>query len=257
MPKRKTISERIIETALELLDKNPDGLRYSELRDKILAIDSTFIANTINGSIWNLDARYPKRVYKPSRGLFRSAKYKPMDSDDSTPDVAAPATIAPASTDSVKESNFYKPFADWLVREIEDATLAIPLGGNKFKDKWGTPDVIGIWESRRNDIIKGAIEIISAEIKTETSQLVTAFGQACAYKLFSHRVYLVVPQRSGKEEISRLDSLCQIFGIGLVTFDADNHETPDFRILVRPARHEPDLFYTNKYMPLIQDKLFF
>ncbi len=143
-----------------------------------------------------------------------------------------------------------------IVNEIEDVTKAISLGGNKFKDKWGTPDVIGKREPSRSDIIKGTTEIVAAEIKTDTVQLVTAFGQACAYKLFSHKVYLVVPRKAQGEEISRLDSLCQIFGIGLVTFDSEASTSPDFRILVRPARYEPDLFYTNKYMALIEKELF-
>ena len=140
--------------------------------------------------------------------------------------------------------------------EIEDVTHAIPLGGNKFKDKWGTPDVIGKRESMRTDIIKCPTEIVSAKIKTETLQLVTAFGQAYAYKIFSHKVYLVVPRQSQSEEISRLDLLCPIFGIGLVTFDSESPATPDFRILMRPAGHEPDLFYTNKYMARIEKDLF-
>ena len=135
-------------------------------------------------------------------------------------------------------------------------TLAISLGGNKFKDKWGTPDVVGKRESRRSDIIQGVTEIVSAEIKTDALQLITAFGQACAYKIFSNKVYLVVPGKSSDEDLDRLDSLCQIFGIGLVTFDATAPTSPDFRIMVRAAKHVPDLFYTNKYMALIEKELF-
>jgi hypothetical protein len=245
------VTERIKAKAFEFLEQHPDGLRYSELRAKIQAADAHFNPNTINGCIWNLDAVFPDKVYKPSKGLFRLLKHKPPESE-----VPELLSIAAPSPSKVKEEHFYIPFADWLVNEVEDATQAIPLGGNTFKDKWGTPDVIGKQESRRSDIIKGPTEIISAEIKTETLQLVTAFGQACAYKLFSHRVYLVVPRQSQDEEISRLDSLCQIFGIGLVTFDADSPATPDFRILVRPVRHDPDLFYTNKYMTRIEKELF-
>jgi hypothetical protein len=245
------VTERIKSKAFELLEQHPEGLRYSELKAKIQASDSGFNSNTINGSIWNLDAAFPEKVYKPSKGLFRLLKHKPPESE--VPELVSAPPVSPSK---VKEEDFYIPFADWLVNEIEDATQAIPLGGNTFKDKWGTPDVVGKQESRRSDIIKGPTEIISAEIKTETLQLVTAFGQACAYKLFSHRVYLVVPRQSQDEEISRLDSLCQIFGIGLVTFDADSPVTPDFRILVRPVRHEPDLFYTNKYMARIEKDLF-
>jgi hypothetical protein len=247
----KTITERIKAKALELLERHPEGLRYSELHAKILEADGTFKPNTVNGCIWNMDATYPRLVYKPSKGLFRLLTNKPIESE---PQAAQQTTSAAA--DKVREEDFYAPFADWLKNEIEDVTHAISLGGNKFKDKWGTPDVIGKRESMRSDIIKGPTEIVSAEIKTETLQLVTAFGQACAYKLFSHRVYLVVPRQAQKEEISRLDSLCQIFGIGLVTFNADSVAAPDFRIHVRPTRHEPDLFYTNKNMALIEKELF-
>lgn len=245
------VTERIKAKAFDLLEQHPEGLRFSELRSKIQEADVTFNSNTINGNIWNLAAVFPDKVYKPSKGLFRLLKYKPIESE-----LPEPLPTIPAFPCKIKEEEFYQPFSVWLINEVEDATQAIPLGGNKFKDKWGTPDVIGKKESRRSDIIKGPTEIISAEIKTETFQLVTAFGQACAYKLFCHRVYLVVPRQSHAEEISRLDSLCQIFGIGLVIFDANSPETPDFRIMVRPARHEPDLFYTNKYMALIEKMLF-
>jgi hypothetical protein len=56
--------------------------------------------------------------------------------------------------------------------------------------------------------------------------------------------------------LDRLDSLCQIFGIGLVKFDATSPAAPNFDIVTRAARHEPDLFYTNKYMALIEKELF-
>lgn len=245
------ITERIKTKALDLLEQCPEGLTFSSLRSKILASDSSFNPNTINGSIWNLDADVENNVYKPSRGLFRLLKYKSSESE--MPETEAPAIPA---NNKVKEEDFYTPFADWLKNEIEEVTRVIPLGGNKFKDKWGTPDVIGVQESQRSDIIKVPTEIVSAEIKTEPTQLITAFGQACAYKLFSHRVYLVVPQQSQYEEIARLDSLCQICGIGLVTFDADSPNIPDFRIKSRPVRHEPDLFYTNRCMAHIETQLF-
>ncbi len=105
-------------------------------------------------------------------------------------------------------------------------------------------------------IIQAPVEIVSAEIKTETNQLITAFGQACAYKLFSHKCYLVIPKQSSQDEVARLDSLCQLFGIGLVLFNVENPNTPDFIIRVRPNKHEPDFFYTNKYMSRIEKELF-
>jgi hypothetical protein len=70
-----------------------------------------------------------------------------------------------AVVSKIKEEDFYVPFANWLKNEIEDVTHAIPLGGNKFSDKWGTPDVIGKRQSMLSDIIKGPTEIVSAELK--------------------------------------------------------------------------------------------
>ncbi|RME94330.1 MAG: hypothetical protein D6766_06070 [Verrucomicrobia bacterium] len=212
--------------------------------------DPSFKKNTIHGTVWNLDKRFPKDVYKPSRGLFRLTKFR----DQATDEVKTGLISTPPAT--VKEEDFYKPFADWLRNDVEDVTKAIVVGGNRFRDKWGTPDVIGKRESKRSDIIKAPVEIVSAEIKLETSQLVTAFGQACAYCLFSHKAYLVVPKQSPPEEIARLDSLCQVFGIGLVLFNASDPKDPKFDIRVRARKQDPDLFYANKYMAHIETELF-
>jgi len=246
----KNVTEKIKDKAFELLKDNPDGLRYSELVKSISENDEKLNRNTINGSIWNLDSQFPEKVYKPSRGLFRLVEFKDPETDELRKEVQ------PKEAKKIKEEDFYEPFSNWLQNDIEDVTHSIPLGGNRFKDKWGTPDVIGKKESKRSDIIQAPVEIVSAEIKTETNQLITAFGQACAYKLFSHKCYLVIPKQSSQDEVARLDSLCQLFGIGLVLFNVENPNTPDFIIRVRPNKHEPDFFYTNKYMSRIEKELF-
>ena len=246
----KKVTKNIKDKAFELLKDNPDGLRYSELVKFISESDEKLYRNTITGSIWNLDSQFPEKVYKPSRGLFRLVEFKDPETDELKKEVQ------PKEAKKIKEEDFYEPFSNWLQNDIEDVTHSISLGRNRFKDKWGTPDVIGKRESKRSDIIQAPVEIVSAEIKTETSQLITAFGQACAYKLFSHKCYLVIPKQSSQDEIARLDSLCQLFGIGLVLFDVENPNTPDFIIRVRPKKHEPDFFYTNKYMGKIEKELF-
>jgi hypothetical protein len=87
---------------------------------------------------------------------------------------------------------FYQSFADWIVLDLGECTKAIPLGGNRFREKWGTPDILAIFKSRDSDIVKMPIEVVAAEVKTDSAQLITAFGQACAYKLFAHKSYLVM-----------------------------------------------------------------
>jgi hypothetical protein len=242
-----TRKEKIAEKAFELLENHPDGLRYSELVRRISTVMPDVPVNTIHGTVWDLDVQQSSKIYKPSRGLFRLTRFKP---DDSPPQPMPPKTI------TIKEEDFYGPFADWLVNELEDCTKAISLGGNKFKDKWGTPDVVGKNESKRSDIIQAPIEIVSAEIKTEVNQLITAFSQACYYRLFSHKSYLVIPRNSPQDDIARLDSLCMVFGIGIILFNPGDVENLEFDIRVRAIKHEPDMYYVNKYMKLIEKELF-
>jgi len=244
-----TQKERIISKAVEILISVPNGVRYSELVREIHQEFPEIPVKSIPATIWNLEIRVPDEVYKPARGLFRHIKFKEEE-------ISEEERKPPPEVEKIKEEQFYKPFADWLVNELEECTKAMPLGGNKFKDKWGTPDVIGKREPRRSDIIKAPTEIVSAEIKAETKDLITAFGQACSYKLFSHKSYIVVPKDSSQDDISKLDALCLIFGIGLVLFDSSKVNDPQFDIRVRPTKHEPDMFYVNKYMKMIEKELF-
>ncbi len=157
----------------------------------------------------------------------------------------------------IAEKDFYQPFAEWLVK-LGECTRANRLGGNTFKDKWFTPDVIGVRAPHERDVIKLPTDVVSAEIKidTKTEYLIIGFGQACSYKLFSHKSYLVIPKESSKENIERLDASCRILGIGLILFNNSSPKIPDFEIRVRATRHEPDMLYLNKNLKPIQDVLF-
>ncbi|MFA7319170.1 MAG: hypothetical protein WC022_01045 [Parcubacteria group bacterium] len=76
-----TITDRMNETIFELLEQYPAGLRWSELLSKVKASDSSFHPKTINGSIWKLISKYPEKVYKPSKGVFRLLKYRSAKDD--------------------------------------------------------------------------------------------------------------------------------------------------------------------------------
>ncbi|MBF0140156.1 MAG: hypothetical protein HQL74_07745 [Magnetococcales bacterium] len=253
---QKGTSEKIRSIALELLGQHKEGINFSKLKNMIIERDPVLNNNTIRGAIWDLDATFPEKVCKPARGLFRLVDFsKNTDIKDTVSEIEE-SDFCDSEIKKHCESDFYQPFADYLQNEIEEVTHAHVLGGNVFGQKWGTPDVIGKKESKRSDIIKGNVEIVSSEIKTNTDQLITAFGQACAYKIFSHKVYLVVPQQFSRDDRDRLDSLCQICGIGLIMFDSTSPSNPNFSILVRALKHEPDLFYTNMNMAKIEKKLF-
>lgn len=246
-----TRKEKITSKAIELVKNNPNGIHYSELVRKVQQEFADIPVNTIHGTIWNLDSRIPDEIYKPTRGLFRHTTFRDMEISEMEREVHKEKEIK-----KIREEDFYHPFANWLVNELEECTIAIPLGGNKFKDKWGTPDVIGKREPRRSDIIKTPTEIVSAEMKIDTKDLITAFGQACSYKLFSHKSYIVIPKDAPQDDLAKIDALCLIFGIGLILFDSSNVDDPQFEIRVRPLKHEPDMFYVNKYMKMVEKELF-
>jgi hypothetical protein len=245
--------EQIQRRAVELLESDPNGLRYTALVQRIQDQLPQIPTNTIRGAVWNLDSVVSDKVYKASRGVFRAVTFRESEATEPVPQ--AP-TATQTAEEELREEQFYEPFADWITGELEECTKAVPLGGNRFKDKWGTPDVLGIREPKKSDILKPPTEIVAAELKIEKSGLIVAFGQACAYKLFSHRSYIVVPNDSAEEDVARLDVLCRTLGVGLILFDATSPQKPNFEIRVRAARHEPDMFYVNKYMKLVEDELF-
>src|SRR4030042_6383370 len=186
--------ERIRAKALEILVNEPNGFHYSELMRKVKEALPEAKQNTIHGSLWNLDTTKSEFIYKPARGLFRHVSFKETE-------IEKDIEIAEKKPKGkVSEEDFYESFADWIKNELEECTKAISLGGNRFKDKWGTPDVVGVRAPRPSDILKLPAEIVSAEIKTDSNSLITAFGQACSYRLFSHKVYLVIPNSSSESD---------------------------------------------------------
>lgn len=74
--KKPTITGSINAKALDLLEKHPEGLRWSELLSKIKEAYPNFHPKTINGCVWKLLEKFPNQIYKPSRGVFCLTKYK-------------------------------------------------------------------------------------------------------------------------------------------------------------------------------------
>lgn len=72
----KAVTYQIYVKAFELLEKHPEGLHWSEMLSKIIESDPNFHPKTVNGCIWKLVERFPDKIYKPSKGLFRLLKYK-------------------------------------------------------------------------------------------------------------------------------------------------------------------------------------
>jgi len=235
----KLTTNQIRELARKIVGARPGGIRYSELVQEIVGQTPETPVNTIHGSTWDLATRFPAEIIKPSRGLFQPA------SAQTTPP-AAVSVVEPEIEAGFSETDFYEPFAEWLKNDLDEVTVVSSLGGAGLKTKWGTPDVVGVYKPTASNLIKFPLEIVSAEIKISPQAPVVAFGQAVAYRLFSTKSYVVMPSSLSEEDLSRLESLCMLFGIGLVIFDLDLKK-PGFTIRVRAQRYIPDMFYVNEF----------
>lgn len=71
----QTITGRINQIALEILEQNPEGVRWVDLNARIQEHDPDFHPKTINGCVWKLTETFPDLVCKPEKGLFRLVKY--------------------------------------------------------------------------------------------------------------------------------------------------------------------------------------
>jgi len=194
----------------------------------------------IEWSIWNLDSLFPGEIAKPSRGLFTPAK--------ATEELAALGSSEPqtANQDKLKESDFYEPVADLLRNDLGEVVEVVELGGAGLKSKWATPDVVGTYKPLAKHHIRFDIEIASAEVKIDPQAPVVAFGQAAAYRLFSTKTYIAMPKTMTEEDKGRLESLCMLYGVGLVLFELSKDD-PRFEIRMRAQRFSPDMFYVNEF----------
>lgn len=232
----------IQQLAKSIVISSPGGIRYTALATQIVQQHPETNEGTIYTSVSNLDKTFPNEVTKPSRGLYTPA---PRAENDAV-SVGSTEEITSAAGVRIRETDFYELFAEWLKNDLEEVTEVAALGGGGLRGKWGTPDVVGTYKKQPGNVIEFPIEIVSAEIKIDPQQPVVAFGQAIVYRLFSTKTFIVMPRTLTEADADRLDSLCMLFGVGLVLFDL-NKDAPQFSVRVRAQRFSPDMFYANEF----------
>src|SRR5207245_407227 len=149
---------------LTIVADNLGGIRHSDLLKRVHERTPETPFNSIRGALWNLDAIYPSKVKKPTRGLFI-----PADSAESVVGEESAETTQEFTPQGKKisESEFYQPFAEWLKADLDEVTTVAALGGAGLGSKWGTPDVVGAYKPLASHLIKFDLEIVSAEIKID------------------------------------------------------------------------------------------
>ena len=264
----KLTGKQVQSVVLTILEGAKGGIQWVKLVNQVHEIHPETPKATISGAVNALLNSGNGDIVKVSRGTYRLTKYQDSEAisaiaqDEASANEPVVVQTAKKGSVSLLESDFYLSFAEWLTHTADEVNVAVPLGGSILKGKWGTPDVIGVLKPRAQDILKFEPQIVSAEIKIDPSQPVVAFGQAVAYRLFSHKSYIVVPNSTSEEDQDRLKTLCSIHGVGLVVFDLDK-ETPNYTGIVLPMQASPDMFYANQMLhrlleaaPALFNKLF-
>jgi hypothetical protein len=234
---KKLTDREIQDLARRIVADNPGGIRYGALIKRVAEQYPQVPKKRIEWSVWNLDSLFPDEIAKPSRGLFT-----PVVVSEREPEY----TERVAPSDKLRESDFYEPVADLLRNDLGEVVEVVELGGAGLKSKWATPDVVGTYKPLAKHHIRFEIEIASAEVKIDPLAPVVAFGQAAAYRLFSTKTYIAMPKTMTEEDKGRLESLCMLYGVGLVLFEL-NKDDPRFEIRMRAQRFSPDMFYVNEF----------
>ena len=73
---KSTVTGRVYSLVFEILEANSDGVRWVDLLKEIARRDPDLHPKTVNGCVWKLVEKFPNRIYKPKKGLFRLLKYK-------------------------------------------------------------------------------------------------------------------------------------------------------------------------------------
>ena len=271
-----------------LIEAHPNGVRAKTLSEEIQARCARDNVNyeipTIRQAIPNFERELEnfRKIRSEEKGggilyLYKDTEQVLTQEGLPSPHIDVEQPLVTASRlqnrerdgqSSRKESAFYDSFAKYLEYaksedddndRLDECTKAVAWGGNRSGNIWGTPDVVGIFRPRSGTHVQFPHEIVSVEIKMgRTSQdLITAFGQACAYRLFSHKVYLVIPE-SG-QNTDRIKSLCHLFGLGLVYFnpEVENIDSSIYRTVLLAQSNTPDMFHVNKFITgELADKLY-
>lgn len=104
----------ICQKAVEIIEAHPEGIRHGDLVAKIHDAVPQLNPNMVSGFIYDLSRICPDLIYKPARGVYRHVFFREKDEEE----LSEEEGIVP-----IKEEDFYKPFADWLVKEVEECTL--------------------------------------------------------------------------------------------------------------------------------------
>jgi hypothetical protein len=122
--------QQIHEKAMQVLEENPQGIRWSELLRAVEARAPNTPHNSVHGGIHNLLTTRVSDIVKVARGTYQLAKY--VEADDALASAHGSETVTALvnadtpGSEALTEQDFYVSFAEWL-EENDEATVASAL----------------------------------------------------------------------------------------------------------------------------------
>ena len=237
--------KQLLEDAWDKIEKNPPNKRPVGKSASDAAIDGHVLA-----AYW----REQHKIEQVGHGLYRMTAGARAQGKGSKPAGKS------ARKNVLDEKEFCEPFARHLVNELGECTMAAKAGKPTIQLRWANPDVVGVFKPPSPvGHFNFPTQIVAVEIKSKNSaesRIIEAFGQACAYKAFAHKAYVVVPnaEHCSDADIGRLEYLCNESGIGLCLFDPTDKGT-DFDIRVRARSHNPDPVFVNIFIQKLEKSI--
>lgn len=247
-----SLQEEIRAKAVELIQGNPHGVRYSELIKVLNEVFPQTSSNSMSGYIRDLEKQFPETIYNKN-GQYRHIRFR-----DAIPEKVEEHYSQPVEQPlRLKKEDYYQSFAEWLTNDLREVTKVIAFGERLFRSNRGTPDIRGVYRPESSTLRTRSI-IVTAKITLDDTStgLTAAFNEVRHYKIFCHKVYFVIPKRSHESDISGIESLCLNSGIGLVLFDNLNKQNPKYEIRCRAIQHPPAQWYIDDNPPLVENILF-
>jgi hypothetical protein len=248
-----SLQEEIRAKAVELIQGNPHGVRYSELIKTLIEVFPQTSSNSISEYIQELEKQFPETIHKEKNGQYHRIWYH----DTAQGEVEEHHSQPVEQPLQLKKEDYYQSFSEWLTNDLREVTKVIAFGEGLFRSNRGTPDIRGVYRPESSTLRTRSI-IVTAKITLDDTStgLTAAFNEVRTYKIFCHKVYFVIPKRSHESDISGIKSLCSNSGIGLVLFDNMNKQNPKYEIKRRAIQHPPAQWYIEDNPPLIENILF-
>jgi len=161
-----------------------------------------------------------------------------------------------------KESDLYTPLKNYLDKYwgpdyeknyFYSKITATPKGHRRKSGQWSRPDLAIITITSYQYLPNKVLEVTTIEVKRYADMSVEAVFEAASHSKFSHQAYLVVEWITNEDmdpaddEVKRIFTECQTFGIGLIQMKKENGSW-SYRQIIDPKTKIPDPEACNQFI---------